>query len=211
MQPGLCTIMNKHGRLWNRIKRILREKKGFTFTELLVATLIMLLATGVLTTTLVLAIKHFFESTQRTEAQFLCGSLAEFIEDELSFSVVTDSSDLKWSKGTHNMGSNICFYVHGADGSYTKITDGTIGQYGKLVINGDNFKDDGGNPKYFKVVTDGSYEVEHLRGYSLEAGMSLTWDSTNNWYLVKLRVVDEKDKDTLAEAEFTVKPAVGTS
>ena len=204
--------MSKHRQLWKRIKKILRGKRGFTFTELLVATLIMLLATGVLTSTMVLAIRHFYQSTQRTEAQFLCGSLAEFIEDELSFSVVTDSgADSAWSKGTHNMGSNIGFYVQGEDGGYTKINDGTIGQYGKLLISGDNYKDDGGNPRYFKVVTDGTYEVEPLHGYSLEAGMSLRWDSANKRFAVKIRVVDKKDKSTLAEAEFTVKPAIETS
>ncbi len=204
--------MNNCSRLWNRIKKILGGKKGFTFTELLVATLIMLLATGLLTSTLTLAIRHFFRSTQRSEAQFLLGSLAEFVEDELSFSAdADDRSDLAWSKGTHNMGSNISFYVRGADGGFTRIDDGTMGQYGVLVINGDNYKDDTGNPKYFKLVPDGTYEVARLHGYSLEAGMSLTWDNANHWYLVKLRVVDQKDKDTLAEAEFTVKPTIGSS
>ncbi len=196
------------------MKSILRGKKGFTFTELLVATLIMLLATGVLTSTLALAIRHFFLSTQRTEAQFLLGSLAEFVEDELSFSVDTDGrTDLAWSKGTHNMGSGISFYVLGADGACTKIDGSTGAQYGVLVINGDNYKDDGGNKKYFKLVPDGSYEVAQLHGYSLEAGMKLEWDDTNHWYIVELKVVDKKDpsKKVLAEADFTVKPAIGSS
>lgn len=206
--------MNKHCRLRNRIKQILCGKKGFTFTELLVATLIMLLATGVLTSTMVLAIRHFFESTQRTEAQFLCASLAEFVEDELSFARV-DASGETWSKGTHNMGSDIRFLVNTgtADApSYQPIDGTTLGTYGRLVITGENNKDDLGNLKYFKIVSDGTYEVERNRGYDLDASMSLKWDSTNEWFEVKIKVVDKKDHSkVLSEADFTVRPAVKTS
>ena len=206
--------MNKHCRLWNRIKETLRGKKGFTFTELLVAMLIMLLATGVLTSTMVLAIRHFYQSTQKTEAQFLCASLAEFVEDELSFAKV-DAGGATWSKGTHNMGSDIRFLVNTGSTdapSYQTINDTTLGTYGRLVITGENNKDDVGNLKYFKIVSDGAYEVEQNRGYDLEASMSLKWDSTKGWFEVKIQVVDKKDHNKLlSEADFTVRPAVKTS
>lgn len=203
--------MNKRSRLWNRIKGILRGKKGFTLTELLVATLIMLLATGVLTSTMVLAIRHFFESTQRTEAQFLCASLAEFVEDELSFARV-DASGETWSKGTHNMGSDIRFYVRPGEGDYQPVDNSTADTYGRLAINGSNYMIDPSTRNYFKLVTDKTYEVSKNKGYDLEAGMSLEWDSSNKWFVVEIKVVDKKDHSkVLSEAEFTVKPAVKTS
>lgn len=213
---------NKFCRLRNRMKSVLRGKKGFTFTELLVATLIMLLATGVLTSTLALAIRHFFLSTQRTEAQFLLGSLAEFVEDELSFSVDTDGrTDLAWSKGTHNMGSNIRFCVL-PDGKDLDPVDYTCpdvlpvgndildppnpGEYGKLVITGENYKKEG-EPKYFKIVSDGAYDVAPSHGYSLKAAMHLNWQDP--YYVVQIYVADQNGKE-LTKAEFTVEPAIVT-
>ena len=197
--------MNKLYRPNNRIRKILRGKGGFSLTELLVATLIMALATAALTSVLALAYRHFLTTTQRTEAQFLCASLAEFVEDELTFcKVSTSGGDTTWSKGTHNMGSNIHFYVNTEDGSYVKIDGSTAGTYGKIVITGDNYA---GN--YYKIVSDGSYDVEAGRGYSLLAGMSLEWDDSNGWFVVTITVVDKDDKTVLSDDQFTVKPAVG--
>ncbi len=184
----------------------MRESGGFSLTELLVATLIMLLATASLISALTLAYRHFYESAQRTQAQFLCASLAEFVEDELMFSKVsTATGDLRWSKGTHNMGSNIRFYVNKEDGSYTEIDGSTLNDYGKIVITGDNFSGD-----YFKIVSDGAYDVETKNSYSLLAGMSLNWDETNQWFNVEIVVVDKDDKTRLSDDSFTVRPAVGT-
>lgn len=198
--------MSNKCRLINRIRKAFRDDHGFSFTEMLVATLIMVLATGALTSALTLAYRHFYRSTQRTEAQFLCASLAEFVEDELAFSRVTDTTDLKWSKGTHNMGRNIEFYVTPDDSTYTKINEGTLETYGKLVITGDNYKDN-----YFKLATDSAYDVEKGKGYSLRAGMSLKWDDDKQWYEVEIRVVDKKDTSkVLSDEIFTVKPAIGT-
>lgn len=193
-----------------RIQKILRGKGGFSFTELLVATLIMVLATGALTSALALGFRHFYLATQRTEAQFLCAALAEFVEDELSFSTVDfTGSDLTWSKGTHNMGSKISFYVQDADGSNReKITADTISHYGRIVITGENYKNDDSSYKYFKIVSDGAYEVESIKNYSLLAGMSLKWDPDKKWYAVKIVVVN-KDNEVLSDTEFTVKPAIG--
>ena len=198
--------MNKFGSLKNRIHKICRSRDGFSLTELLIAVLIMALATAALTSALILAFRHFYKSAQRTEAQFLCASIAEFVEDELLFSKVDVSGgDLKWSKGTHNMGSNIKFYVNTEDGGYEEIDGSTLNTYGKIVITGDNFSGD-----YYKIASDGSYDVETGRGYSLLAGMSLDWDDSNGWFSVEIVVVDKNDKTVLSDDSFTVKPAVGT-
>ncbi len=192
--------------LKKRIRKICSSEGGFSLTELLIATLIMVLATAALTSALLLAYRHFYKSAQRTEAQFLCASLAEFVEDELTFSKVTVSGgDLSWSKGTHNMGSNIKFYVNTEGGGYVEIDGSTLNEYGKIVITGDNYS---GN--YYKIASDGAYDVESGRGYSLLAGMSLTWDDTNGWFIVEIEVVDKDDKTVLSDDRFTVKPAVVT-
>ena len=201
--------MNKQSRLSQKWKEILQKSKGFTLTELLVATMIMVLATGALTSAMILAIRHFYESTQRSEAQFLCATLAEFVEDELSFAVVNGTAeDASWSRGTHNMGSDISFYVRkDEDGSYEKVGTGTLGTYGKLAVTGDNY-----TPNYFMLASDGAYEVEKNKGYDLEAAMSLKWEDANHWFVVQIKVIDRKDHSKeLAKTGFTVKPAMGTS
>ena len=201
--------MNKGRFFQKKIRELLKRKGGFTFTELLVATLIMVLATGALTSALALAIRHFYRSTQRTEAQFLCASLAEFVEDELSFASVSETpEDLKWSKGTHNMGSNISFFICQEDGAtYTPVGDSTLGTYGKLAITGDNYRKESGENRYFHAISDGAYEVEPRRGYSLLASMSLKWDTSNQWYAAEIRAVDKSSKKLLSSVQFTVKPA----
>ena len=206
-----------------KIKEILRRKKGFTLTELLVATLIMVLATGALTSAMILAIRHFYQSTQETEAQFLCASLAEFVEDELSFSTFDPTDgDLTWSKGTHNMGNQIRFSIQteGASGP-VPVSESTIGTYGKIVISGDNYRDENGVQQFFHLVSDGSYEVGESKGYSLLAGMSMKWFADDNgtldknddkkWFEVEIRVVDKNDPGkVLSTVDFTVKPAIVT-
>ena len=196
--------MSKDNSLKKRIQKILRGKSGFTMTELLVAALIMALATATITSVIVVAFRNFYKTVQRTEAQFLCASLAEFVEDELMFSnkvTVSPTGDISWSGGTHNMGSNISFYVNTGTGAYTKVSGSTPNTYGRIVITGDNY-----SGKYFKAVTDGSYDVEKGRGYSLLAGMSLEWDASNELYKVKIVVVDKDNKSLLSDEEFTVKP-----
>ena len=197
--------MNNCGDWKNKIKKILRQKSGFTFTEMLIATLIMVLATGALTAALTLAIRHFYLSTQRTEEQLLCASLAEFVEDELSFSKV-DDTDGSWAKGTHNMGSGIRFYLlPNGESTYAPVTGDPVSRFGKIAIKGDNYPDG-----YFHIVSDGSYDVEPHRGYSLAAGMSLQWDASNKWYVVEIKVVDQDDQE-LSDAKFTVKPLIETT
>ena len=195
--------MNRVIRIKNKIQGILRNREGFTLTELLIAVLIMTLATAALTSVIILAFRHFYKTIQRTEAQFLCASIAEFVEDELAFSNVSisDSGDVTWSNGTHNMGSNISFYVKPDGGSYTKVGESSIGTYGRIAISGDNFKDN-----YFLVASDGLYDVGAQNGYSLLAGMSLKWDGSK--YVVEICVVDKDDKSVLSDEKFTVKPAV---
>ena len=178
----------------------LKDKTGFTMVELLVAMLIMLLATGALTMTINLAIKHFYKSVQESEAQVLCATLTEFVEDELSFATVMTSSPDSWSGGTHNMGNGIAFYTETAS-SYARVGDSTGETYGQLVISGDNYA---GN--FFKAANSASYEVGNVRHYDLAESMSLKW--TGNHYEVVIKIVDKDDHSVLSKAEFTVKPVV---
>ena len=195
----VSTTMSK--KLYKRLNSKIKENAGFSLTEMLVAMLIMLLATGALTMTINLAIKHFYKSTQESEAQVLCATLSEFVEDELTFANVSEPYSYSWSGGTHNMGNGISFFIKDAT-SYTKIKDDTDSNYGQLVITGNNYA---GN--YFNAANSASYEVGKSRSYDLAASMSLVWE--NGKYKVNIRVVDkDNNSEVLSRAEFTVKPIV---
>ena len=117
----------------NTIRNRLRKCGGFSLTELLVATLIMLLATVLVTRTLSMAVRQLYIQTQESEAQLLCSSLSTYLESELSFATVTlngqsEGEDAGGAVGVasggiksvssdaHNMGEGICFgYIYAKD------------------------------------------------------------------------------------------------
>ena len=109
----------------DKIKEKLKYKKGFTMTELLVSTIIMMLATGLITSTLDLAIRQFHKSTTNSNAQLLCSTLANYVTSELAYATVHVSSDedgadvTTFDSDVHNMGIGA---------SFTTSQDGAVGR-----------------------------------------------------------------------------------
>ena len=112
-------------RIIDRIRKKCAGSGGFSFTELLAATTIMLLATGLLTSTIRVAIEQFYKSTRESEAQILCASLSTYMETELANAKVTVNSDgtCSVSSDTHGMGGNIQFGYVTASGSVDSTGD----------------------------------------------------------------------------------------
>ena len=199
--------MRKLREIGRKIKRKRIGNKGFSLTELLVAMLIMLLATGALVGTIGLAVKHFFKSAQESEAQLLCATLSEFVEDELTYSKSVASGDggvVTWSKGTHGLGSNIYFEISTDAGNF-KGDESTSATYGQIVITSKSYQKEYGDDKVFNLASPGVYEVGKSRNYDLQAAMSLSWDDGK--YEVEIIVAD-KSKEALASSSFTVKPVL---
>lgn len=74
--------------------RKLRGTGGFSFLELMVCTLILLLSTGVILQTLTLATAQFQKRTRNSEAELLCDMLAQAVQEYLTYAtkVTSDSS-----------------------------------------------------------------------------------------------------------------------
>ena len=74
-------------RIRKNILRKLCGKAGFSLTELLLCTLIMMLTTSVLVTTMSLAANHYDSVVADSEAAMLCRTLSLSIRDKLSYVV----------------------------------------------------------------------------------------------------------------------------
>ena len=97
------------------LKKKLKQNKGFSFAELLVATIILLLTSGMLVVCIQLGIKQLYKNTQDSEAQMLCTTLSTAIQDELTY-----ASDIRVSNTTagntitvakEGMSDSVGFYI----------------------------------------------------------------------------------------------------
>ena len=70
-------------KLKNRIRKLLSDKRGFSLGELLAATVILLLASQVMTQGMAFATRMYNESLTRSHAKQLCSTLTNVIEKEL--------------------------------------------------------------------------------------------------------------------------------
>ena len=97
------------------LKKKLKQNKGFSFAELLVATIILLLTSGMLVVCIQLGMKQLYKQTQDSEAQMLCTTLSTAIQDELTYaSEVSVSSSTAGNTITfakEGMSDSIGFYI----------------------------------------------------------------------------------------------------
>ena len=128
----------------------LRSSGGFSFAELLVCVLILLLASGLIVQTLDLGIEHLKARTRETEAALLCNTLALAVQDELG-----------WAGSIEPKPSGASEYVSLRDGkSYRLYCDGD-GFLRKAPADGDGSADaylvsradySGGSPNSANIV-----------------------------------------------------------
>ena len=162
--------------VWKKIRYRIRNRvgaeSGFSFVELLAATIIMMLATSLLVQTLTLAYDQFQRQTQVSEAQMLCASLSTYLESELSYATVTvgeteegssEPGTLKSvSSDAHNMGANIQF-VYLRDQRSQSVSDGS-----QSGVDGSQSGDNGNGS-----VSSGSTEGSSLWSGAGSGSMSL--------------------------------------
>ena len=162
--------------VWKKIRYRIRNRvgaeSGFSFVELLAATIIMMLATSLLVQTLTLAYDQFQRQTQVSEAQMLCASLSTYLESELSYATVTvgeteegssEPGTLKSvSSDAHNMGANIQF-VYLRDQRSQSVSDGS-----QSGVDGSQSGDNGNGS-----VSSGSTEGSSLWSGASSGSMSL--------------------------------------
>ena len=85
-------------RLINRIRKKLSGTRGFSLGELLAATLILLLASQVLTQGMAFSARMYNESLTKSHARQLCSTLTNVIETELRYTTEITVTDNRMTK-----------------------------------------------------------------------------------------------------------------
>ncbi|WP_155830999.1 MULTISPECIES: hypothetical protein [unclassified Butyrivibrio] len=75
------------------LSKKIRSNGGFSLTELLLCTLIMMLTTSILVVTMRLAANHYDDIVTDSEATMLCRTLSLAIRDKLSYVVKVENTD----------------------------------------------------------------------------------------------------------------------
>ena len=190
---------------------VIRSRKGFTFSELLVATVILLLSTSILVQTIAIAARNFDRVTQVSKAQQLCSILSGYVESELTYAKVTErGSSIKtnsdgaivFSSESHNFGPNAAFYIKNGN-ALTPVTGSSLNIVGRLVESSDIYVNEG--KTYFEIAGKEAYSGGGSDKYDLAAGMQKKYGS--GVFTVDI-VIKNKEMEDLASNSFVVIPAL---
>ena len=191
----------------------LKQNKGFTISELLIATLILVLVSGMLTTCILLGMQQLDKETQESEAQMLCTMLSTAVQDELSYASSAEFTDTATGKflsfEKSGKTEKVGYYIQmptedGTDVTYNAITDNETNAknyLGKIYRASKNESGTVTNPE--SLVSDGAYNVKNATYGNLQVGMQLK--GTSGGYEVIIEVYDGQDTPKLlASKDFYV-------
>ena len=180
-------------RLINRIRKKLSGTRGFSLGELLAATLILLLASQVLTQGMAFSVRMYNESLTKSHARQLCSTLTNVIETELRYTTeitVTDNHMTKYFSPSYGKTESS---FAGID-SWGYPADDTTG--GEVAI---QIKDKDDNFVWQKLLSSASYS-----SYNLKAAVRpVTFNEASNTFKVELHIID-KDGNNLVTNNFDV-------
>ena len=139
-------------RLTNLIRKKLSDKRGFSLGELLAATVILLLASQVMTQGMAFATRMYKESLTRSHAKQLCSTLTNVIEKELRYTTSvnadSDGTVLKYFSPTYGKTESAFAAI---DENENKI-DGTAG--GEIAV---QLTAEDGSRYWQKLISSASY------------------------------------------------------
>lgn len=145
-------------RLTNLIRKKLSDKRGFSLGELLAATVILLLASQVMTQGMAFATRMYNESLTRSHAKQLCSTLTNVIEKELRYTTSvnadSDGTVLKYFSPTYGKTESAFAAI---DENENKI-DGTAG--GEIAV---QLTAEDGSPYWQKLISSASYSSFDLK------------------------------------------------
>ena len=170
-------------RLTNLIRKKLSDKRGFSLGELLAATVILLLASQVMTQGMAFATRMYKESLTRSHAKQLCSTLTNVIEKELRYTTSvnadSDGTVLKYFSPTYGKTESAFAAI---DENENKI-DGTAG--GEIAV---QLTAEDGSRYWQKLISSASYS-----SFDLKATIqSVKLEGTT--FHVILEITDKDDK-----------------
>ena len=184
--------MKKNSKLLKKLK----DQKGFSLAELLACTMIMLLATSVLSGTISLATRNYDKQMRISKADILCESLSFTLREKLSYVYRYDSSKDQF----YSTGSDLGYYPFEID--LVNVSGDNMKAHDELVL------------KYFK--SDSAYDTFHLVNsasyiggdYSADYEIVRSISSTSNQFEMRIKIKDTNSGDVLSETDFVVDPFI---
>lgn len=173
--------------------RKLRARGGFSLSEMLACTLILLLSTTVIMETMSLAASQMRSRTRDSEADMLCGLLAQAVQNRLTCALgcVTDGSPegkvVSFRSTADGRPYELCSFAKGSN-------DGEIA----LV-----YTDESGNSKKYDLIASTNYAGSD--GHRLGAELAVYWQEGR--FSVQL-AVGEEGGDPITSRDFVVYPVI---
>ena len=169
-------------RLTNLIRKKLSDKRGFSLGELLAATVILLLASQVMTQGMAFATRMYNESMTRSHARQLCSTLTNVIEKELRYttSVKTDADGTVITYFSPTYGKTESAF-ESVDSNGNKADETTGGEIAVRLMAED------GSLYCQKLVSSASY-----RSFGLKAFVDpVKYEEGSKTFSVKLQIMDK--------------------
>ncbi|MCR5657099.1 MAG: hypothetical protein K6G06_06520 [Butyrivibrio sp.] len=150
-------------KLNNRFSKLIKKlnsRRGFSLSEILICTLIMLFAGSILTSTITLAVRNYDKQVLRSKSDILCETLAYTLRDKLSGvikrNVSVGGSTVTSLKEYYSTSSGLEDYSF-------KVLEGTDSEKGKIYLKYDfsSYTDSSVTEKYH-LVNDAVYYHDTL-------------------------------------------------
>lgn len=172
-------------KIMDKIRKKLSGKRGFSLGELLAATIILLLASQVMTQGVAFAVRMYNESLTRSHGKMLCSTLTNAIETELRYttSITVDSGGTLKNYFSPVYGrTQSSFSVIDENGNPVQSTSG--GEVAIQITNDDD------KLIWQKLISSASYS-----SYNLKARVeSVIFDNGSNTFHVELHIIDKNGK-----------------
>lgn len=184
-------------RIWNKIRKKLSGRQGFSLGELLAATIILLLASQVMAQGIAFGARMYNQSLTRSHAKQLCSTLTNVIETELRYTtaISTDAAGElnSYFSPTYGQTSSNFGAIDEKGKEITSVTQG--GEIAIKISTGDN------KVIWQRLISSASYS-----SYGLKARVtSVKKENGKNLFHVILDISD-KDGNKLITNEFDVIP-----
>ena len=167
------------------MKKRIRDKKGFSLTELLAATLIMALSTGLVAGIMNLAVAQFYKTTQIAEAQTLCSTIATYVESELTYAKVNNTTGRFYSD-VHNFGPDAYFVAIGSTTAEATLSGNKV--YGRIGETSPLYGSD-----VYEIAGPKAYAVGAGNTNDLTCGMQLSLNGNKDTVTCTIEIVDAKN------------------
>ncbi len=165
----------------------LRDREGMTIVEILMAIIVLLLVTAMVTTAIDLGIKHYRRSTMRSEARVLNATLIKAVQDELRYAEEISSpagsgiGGFKYKSKSRVMNNEVYFdYGSGGELLLKKVSDGSgVG-----------------------LVSSKSYV------FDIKPELTISWSESDRLFSCELKIKEDAGAE-LVSSTFGVKPLNG--